>query len=133
LEDDGTAVVHRYVGADREVGPRHEFNPNHDERARFASANGVVFLGEARDPSSRPGLGSGQPGDIEMMGLILVLALSAPAMVQVDSMTVHRVCMRQAFDATDPTLDDPDRPVDLAEALNQYRIRLNTRLWRVHA
>jgi len=47
-------------------------------------------------------------------------------MAQVDGMTVHRVCLRQALDATNPTLDDPDRPIDLAEALHQYRIRLNT-------
>jgi hypothetical protein len=61
-----------------------------------------------------------------MRALILVLALSAPAMARVDSMKAHRVCMRQALDATNPTLDDSNMPVDLAEALHQYGIRLNT-------
>jgi hypothetical protein len=61
-----------------------------------------------------------------MRGLILVLALSAPAMAQVDSMTVHRVCISQALDAANSTLHDPHRPVDLAETLHQYRTRLNT-------
>jgi hypothetical protein len=59
-------------------------------------------------------------------GLILVLALSAPAMAQADSTTAHRVCIRQALDVANPTLDDPDRPVDLTEALHKYRMRLNT-------
>lgn len=58
-------------------------------------------------------------------GLILVLALAGPAIAQERTeqylLAVHHVCITKALYAANATLDDPDRPVDLAKALRNYR------------
>ena len=63
-----------------------------------------------------------------LRGLILVLALAGPVMAQPRTeqgiLGVHKVCITRAQDAADATLDDPDRPVDLAEVLRKYRTLL---------
>ena len=65
-----------------------------------------------------------------LRGFTLVLALAGPAMAQPrtqqDILAVHHVCITKATYAANATLDDPDRPVDLAEALRNYRTLLST-------
>ena len=69
---------------------------------------------------------------ITAMALVLGVSVAnvGPAMGQSPSETekplrVDHFCIRRALAAVNPTLDDPDRPVALDEALRKYRIRLN--------